>query len=370
MPFARMGHFFQSVRECGTGMSVERSPQMAKYLEQSTNWHKSYQQKMIAQYGMKAAPLGMNETIGADGGFLVPPQFVQQLLMRAYDNDLLGRTTLFPMTGPQLKIPAVNETSRVDGSRFGGVLAYWEGEAQQGVETKPSYDQITLNLSKLFLLIRATDEILADWGALETFIDTMASEELTFRIGDAIVNGSGNNMPLGILQSPALVVVPKETGQTLAANPLVPNNIVKMWAQMFVANRKNAVWLINQDIEPFLLTLTLPTGTASGAVVYMPPGGLSGAPYATILGRPVIATEFNQTTGTVGDIILADLSQVLSGTRGGMQSAVSMHVYFETAEQVFRFILRVDARPWWLRALTPKNGTALKSPFIALGART
>src|SRR5262245_12782583 len=35
----------------------------------------------------KAFPTGMNETIGADGGVLVAPEFASMLLMRMYEND-------------------------------------------------------------------------------------------------------------------------------------------------------------------------------------------------------------------------------------------------------------------------------------------
>ena len=44
----------------------------------------------------------------------------------------------------------------------------------------------------------------------------------------------------------------------------------------------------------------------------MPPGGLSGQPYGTLLGRPVIPIEQCSTLGTVGDIILADLKQFIA----------------------------------------------------------
>ncbi len=61
-------------------------------------------------------------------------------------------------------------------------------------------------------------------------------------------------------------------------------------------------------------------------VVYLPPGGISGAPYGTILGRPVIPTEFNATCGTVGDIVFANLDNYLTISKGGVQETASPHV--------------------------------------------
>lgn len=375
-PFANIGQFFNCVK-ANVGIqpatAISTDPIMKSYQEGYGNWRKGivsdYLKKGI-DYSMKSSPLGMNETVGADGGFLVPPQFVQQLLQRTYDNDLLSRTTLFPMTSNELKIPAIAEVSRKDGSRFGGIFSYWEGEAQSGTETKPNLMQVSIKLNKLFLLVRATDELLEDSGiALPQFIDTVASEEIAFRIGAALIGGDGVAKPTGILTAPCTKQVNKDNGQSSAAGSYITtNNVQQMWMNMFGGCRKNAVWFVNQELEPYLNQLTLGVGTG-GVVTYLPPGGLSAAPYGTLMGRPVIPIEFCSAPGTVGDIILADMTTMLSGTRGGMQSAVSIHVYFESAEQVFRFILRVGATPWWIQPLTPYLGNVTKSCFVTLQSR-
>jgi HK97 family phage major capsid protein len=129
------------------------------------------------------------------------------------------------------------------------------------------------------------------------------------------------------------------------------------------------VWLINQDCEPQLNTLSLTVGNNSYPVL-MPATGISGAPYDTMFGRPVIPTEFNKTLGTVGDIVLADFSQYLLVDKGSMQSASSVHVRFLYDEMVFKFTYRVDGQPIWRTALTPYQGTNTQSPFVALATRS
>lgn len=52
------------------------------------------------------------------------------------------------------------------------------------------------------------------------------SEEFGFKVDDAIINGTGAGMPVGILNSKALVTVPKEPGQ--AAGTITVQNIVNM----------------------------------------------------------------------------------------------------------------------------------------------
>jgi HK97 family phage major capsid protein len=111
------------------------------------------------------------------------------------------------------------------------------------------------------------------------------------------------------------------------------------------------------------------TGVAN-QVVYMPPGGLSQQPYATLMGRPVMPVEYCATLGTVGDIILIDLSQwVLAKKRGGPQAAATAHLYFNTDEQAFRLVFRVDAQPWWASALTPYKGSNTQSCAVTLATR-
>jgi HK97 family phage major capsid protein len=82
-----------------------------------------------------------------------------------------------------------------------------------------------------------------------------------------------------------------------------------------------------------------------------------------------VPIEQCSTVGTVGDIVLADLSQYLLAEKGGMEAMASAHVRFLYAEQTFRFMMRVDGQPLWSTALTPANGTNTVSPFITLATR-
>lgn len=131
------------------------------------------------------------------------------------------------------------------------------------------------------------------------------------------------------------------------------------------------MWLINQDIEPQLLTLAFPTTVTTAAVpVYLPPGGLSASPYGMLMGRPVIPTEACQTLGDAGDIILTDLTQYLTAVKtSGIRQDVSMHLWFDYDMTAFRFVMRVAGQPWWGSAISPKNGSATRSCVVSLAAR-
>jgi len=310
---------------------------------------------------------GLNETVGSEGGFLVQTDYSNELMKRVYETGALAsRTRKVTVKGDGLIIPTIDETSRANGSRWGGVQSYWASEAGTVTSSKPKFGQLDLRLKKLMALSYATDELLQDSNALESIISDAFNEEIGFKVDDAIMNGTGAGQPLGILNSDALVTVAKESGQD--GGTLVTENIVKMWSRLYGKSRANAVWFINQDIEPELFTMSLAVGTG-GVPVYMPANGLAGSPYGTLMGRPVIPIEHCSTLGTVGDIVLADMSQYMLIDKGGVKSDASMHVRFLYDEMAYRFITRLDGQPLWKKALTPFKGSNTQSPFVALATR-
>jgi HK97 family phage major capsid protein len=319
-----------------------------------------------------AAASGLSESVPSDGGFLVQQDFSDDLLTQVFETGILAsRCRRIQISGKSnsIKINGIDETSRAS-TRSGGILGYWEEEAAEKTASKPKFRKIELSLKKLIGLCYATDELLDDAAALEGVIRSGFSSEFGFLLDDAIVNGTGAGQPLGILNAGCLVTVDKEAGQKAAT--VVAENIIKMYSRIFAQSRPNAVWLINQNIEPQLFTMSLAVGTG-GVPIYMPAGGLSAQPYATLLGRPVIAIEQAATLGTVGDIIFADLpGGYILAEKGGIQSDVSLHVRFVYDESVFRFVMRCDGQPVRATPLTPYKGGAsfTQSNFIALATRS
>jgi HK97 family phage major capsid protein len=315
------------------------------------------------------AAQGANESVDPEGGFLIAPDFSPGLLQRTYDVGEVAKLCYQqPMSSNRLIMNAVDEDSRVNGSRWGGLVASWIGEAGTYAGTKPKFRQVQITAKKLVGLVYATEEQLEDGPALASYVLKAVPDEFAFQIDDAVINGDGAAKPLGILQGRSFVSVAEESAQQAAT--IVTANILKMHKRLFGPSRKNAVWFINQDIEDQLYSLTLGSGTAV-QLLYTPPGVNGNASgYGILLGKPVIPIEQAQTLGTQGDIILADMNQYILGQRGGMRADSSIHVAFLTGEQAFRFMLRVDGQPWWKVPLTPKNGSNTQSPFVVLDTRS
>ena len=312
----------------------------------------------------------LEEGDDSQGGYLVPTEFLATLLEKAQEASIVrSRAQFIPMATNSVSIPYIAESSRAS-SLYGGIVIYHPAEAAEKTASKPLFGKLTLTLKKLIGLIYASDELLEDSPiSIEPLISRLFTSAIAFTEDEEFVNGTGAVQALGVMNAGCLVSVAKETGQ--AATTIVTENIVKMWARMFAPSQGNSVWLANNDTFPQLATMSLAVGTG-GAPTYLPAGGLSGTPYATLMGRPLILTEHCQTLGTTGDIILADWSQYLIGGKAGspIRAASSMHVNFVYDETAFRFVLRYDGQPWWNSALTPKHGSNTLSPFVALDTRS
>ena len=321
-----------------------------------------------------AAATGAGEAVPSEGGFLVDKTFSLELVDMMHDmGQVISRCRRIPIGANSngLKLPYIDETSRANGSRWGGVRAYWADEASTVTSSRPAFGRLELDLKKLMGIGYTTEELLQDSTALEAIMRQAFAEEMTFKAEDAIINGTGAGQPLGILNGGALVSIAKESGQVAAT--VVAANILNMHAAMPSRHRQNGVWLINQEIEPQLYTIALPSGSAPLVMLYRPPGSNDAAgvsSFGTLLGRPVIPVEYCAALGTVGDILFVSLGEYLVIEKGGVRADSSMHVRFLYDEMTFRWVYRLDGQPAWKTALTPFKGTATYSPFVALQTRS
>jgi HK97 family phage major capsid protein len=307
---------------------------------------------------------GMNEAIGSEGGFMLSPEYAAGILQRTYDASLAAqrcRRWQIGASSSSLILNTIQETSRVDGSQFGGATAYWLAEAAAKTASKPALGQLELKPKKIACLWYATDELVQDATALSSMANDIFGQVLGFKVDHAILFGTGAGQPLGVMNAPCKVAVTRATGSSITST-----DILKMWSRMWPRSHANAVWFANVDTFPMLASMYIAIG-ATGIPVFTPANGLSGSPYSTLMGRPIIFHESCATMGTTGDIILADMSQYALVDKGGAQMAESIHLKFNYDETCYRLVYRVDGMPLWSAALTPASGSAnTLSPFVVL----
>ena len=315
---------------------------------------------------LQAAATGAGTQSDSNLGFAVPMEVAPGIERDMFAvGDVLSRCDVRTISGNTIAYNVIDQTSRADGSRQGGVLGYWVDEGTAPTASNTKLARIEMKLRKVGAFGVMTDEILDDAAALGGELQSAFADELVFQTENKIFRGNGASAPLGFLNAPCLVSVAKETNQ--AAASINTTNLSKMWARMPAASKRNAVWFINVDCEPQLDELAQAIGTAGTAprfVNYGPEGVL------TIKGRPVVPVEYAETVGTVGDISLVDMSKYRLIRKGGVEQASSMHVYFAAGEQAFRAFYRVDGQAVPRAALTPFKGSNTLSPFVVLATRS
>ena len=299
--------------------------------------------------------------VASDDGFEVPPHFVEQVWEIVLDDaELLAMTEPEPTNSNSVEFN-VDPSTPWDSN---GIQTQWLDEGGQLTESRLYREPRDVKLHKLGALVSASSEIRQDAPRLENRLMRKAPEAIRFTINDAIINGDGVGKPLGIANSSGIVTVAKESGQT--ADTVVTSNVTKMWARMLPSSKRRAIWLINDDVWPELLELTL----GNQPIFLAPSNDIKQAPGGRLLGRPIFPSEYAQTLGDQGDIYLFDpMGYYSTIKRGGLQFADSMHLLFDFDKHVFRWIFRVGGQPYLDAPIDPQFGTNTKSHFIRLAAR-
>jgi len=354
--FESFGEFLTAVRRDAThyrtGLQLRRDPRLT-YLEE------------------RAQPAGSGEQIPADGGFLIPPEMAERIILREYNvGEIFKRCTQRPIKSSSFKFVTFDEQSRANGSRLGGVLGYWVNEADALTKSKPRYKLSEIQANKIICLLEATDELTQDAEAYgEQMIDALA-QELVFQTENKIVTGDGANCPLGILNAPATIVVPKQSGQ--GAGTVLYSNVEQMisalWAKSYQSS--GTVWLYNQALLPQLSILSVIVGTG-GSESKAWQWASDPSKNDTLCGFDALPCEYCPVPGTPGDIILADLSRFYLAIRQLIRSEVSIHVLFLSDQNCFRVISRIGGQPIDHTPVTGLNqlGSQVTSPFVILAAR-
>lgn len=324
---------------------------------------------------MRLIENAMSSVDPASGGFLIPDEFRATLMQVALERAVVrSRATVIPMTSLRTAIPVVDSTSNVS-SVYGGVIGYWTEEAAALVQSQPNFGRIALEAKKLTVYTEAPNELRRDSAiTLDVLINKMFPEGINWFEDLAFMFGTGTGEPLGIFNplNSALVTQAAEAGQQGIAGggaTIVWENIVGMYSRMLPSSLASAVWVVSPAALPQLFTMALSIGTGGQALGPIAGTSGTGSPTMSLLGLPIIISEKVGNLGSAGDVNLVDFSQYLIGDRMQMEAEVSTDYKFGNDLVAYRFIERVDGRPWLQSAITPRNGGPTLSAFVQLAAR-
>lgn len=323
------------------------------------------------------APQGLTTIDDVDGGFLVPDTEEQAIWegMMKDDESILPLTTQKFTSGNNLKTVRITETSRKDGYRHGGMLAYWLDEADEFTKSQIKFGKLSIDLHKLAALTYITEEELDDARSNPMGISSrMAAKAIMFKVNEAFLLGTGVGKPKGVLREDALCLVEPENGQL--STEILHSNIRKMYYRLRKDFRVGAKWYIHPNVEEILELIQFNNNTSTNVPawpIYWPGGntGLTAQGLGTMKGIPVVPCEYCSDLGSFGDISLINWSEYVSlqKTNGGIKSAESMHVRFLYEERAFRWSYRIGGASMWSSPQEDYKGTKTRGPFVALGQR-
>jgi HK97 family phage major capsid protein len=231
-------------------------------------------------------------------------------------------------------------------------------------ESSPKLRDVELNARKLYLYSELSNEYLTDSPDSAQFLERAFSGAIGWNLDSVFITGDGAGKPLGVLNAGCTIEVSAETGQD--ASTFVYENATNMLGHLMPGSYPTAVWLIHPTVVEEVLEMGFSVGSGGSKIETLNPktGKLQ------ILGLDVIVTEFCNTLGTAGDVILADFSKYLVGMRRDFRMESSQHSKFQSDQAAFRGIARVDGAPVLNETLTLKDGSTEVSAFITVADRS
>jgi HK97 family phage major capsid protein len=279
---------------------------------------------------------------GPDGGYAVPPDFAEQIFMVGQDS-LASRCQIIPSASSEIDLPT-DESMPWDTT---GIIAAWDAEGGVATNRKPALSMATNRLRKLRVLVPATTELVEDSDAFAAWLPLAMQRAVTWKLNDAILNGPGAGMPLGILKSAAVIDVSAEGSQT--AGTINDANITNMLARSL--EPLGSTWVANPAAYGQLSKLA----------------GFDSAT-RTLAGLPIVLTDACAGLGSRGDIVLAGLGGYRVVSKG-LKFAESLHMGFDQDLHAFRLVIQCDGQPILAEPTTPPNSATTRSYFVTLAAR-
>ncbi len=315
---------------------------------------------------------GQNEGIPSDGGFFVPTEYAAKILDAALEGEVVRpRAQIWGMKSETLKVPGLDAKTHANQTLFGGITSQWSApeNTDQSVQTAKTR-LVQLTAHKNFILSQISNELLADSDSVgfEAYFSSSLIAGMRWFMDFSFLQGNGAGKPLGALKDPALIVVPKQSGQASAT--IVYENVAGMIGKLHPACFANSVWVVHVSALPQLLQMQLVVKNVAGTENV---GGSAVPIFSTenftMLTRPVILTEKLPVLGSQGDVLLADFSQYAVGLRRDVTLEKSPQAGFTSDSTFYRSIVRVDGQGTWSGPLTLADGTTTVSWAVTLQAR-
>jgi len=185
-----------------------------KLKEINEEQHDAYFKHFYGMYGddieKKALTTYLNETVGAEGQYLVPLEYYVGIFEIICAYGVARRECLnVPVARQEMKLNSIT----------GLPTTYWIGEKAKKTESKPTFDQKALKPEKQIALIPFSEEVLADaTPPLIALLVRLTGRAMMAGEDAALWSGAGTGVcggaGVGILNDTNVYTVPMDAGQT------------------------------------------------------------------------------------------------------------------------------------------------------------
>lgn len=289
---------------------------------------KAFEQYM--RFGDASAFKAANETTAADGGFLVPRSYSNELITAINEGSVLrtaGARVLNISGTNSFRVPTMTNAT---------TAAIIKAESTSFSEEYPTIGEVEFTPFKYTALSLATDELLAD-SRIDVFNQVLAPDAVNRFIkaeNTDFAMGGGSSAPQGVM-------IGGQVGVTAAAtNAITADEIIDTYHSLKNEYRGRAVWLMN-DATLKVIRKFRESGT-TGAYLWQP--GLAQGQPDTILGRPVYTVSTVDTIATGKKVIaFGDMSYYWIADFGGLSFQRLNERYADIGQIGFRWYKRMDA---------------------------
>ncbi|MDD3899065.1 MAG: phage major capsid protein [Syntrophomonadaceae bacterium] len=322
---------------------------------QTVKWNPQDPALRAKEFGKDAEKRFMQMGIGANGGFIVPEQFSNEIKMVDDQAAIFRpRAQVIPAGDPPdaaITIPALDQSGA--NGVYAGVTVTWIAEGATKPETEPNFREIKLEPQEVAAHIIVTDKLLRNSAAAGALVSNLLRKAIIGAEEDTFLSGNGVGQPLGIINHPAAITIPRAV-----ANQIAYADVVNMFARAKFGGK--LCWIGSQTILPQLMRMV-----DTGNNLVWQPNAREGAP-GTLLGIPFLLNDQSPSLGTEGDLMLIDLNYYLIKDGSGISIAMSEHPLFTQNRTIIKAFWNVDGQPWLITPLIQRNGVDTVSPFVVL----
>ena len=189
----------------------------------------------------------LNMGIGANGGFIVPDQFSNQIKMVDDQAAIFRpRAQVIPAGDPPdaaITIPALDQGGA--NGVYAGVQVTWIAEGAQKPETEPAFHEVRLEPNEVAAHVVVTDKLLRNSAAAGALVSSLLRKAIIAAEEDAFLSGNGAGQPLGIIGHPAAIQVARA-----GAGAIAYNDVVNMYARAKFGGQ--LTWIGSQTVLPIV----------------------------------------------------------------------------------------------------------------------